>query len=101
MHLLTFSIPPLLLDAYLCYKCYIDKVWLTDYWALCLFLHTCLIFITTSLWCYSEYIMINDAITNEKHAAVLQLATRRKLANREPCRKRYTDSLDTIVYDSE
>lgn len=84
----------ILVHAYVCYRCFVETVWLEKYWAGVLVVHAVLSIITIVMWNFGEYRMLLDTkaqtrssryqtIFNEHDAAaVLQNATRRKLATR-------------------
>ncbi len=85
MDYLTCAIIPMILEAVLCYQCFVEPVLLTKYWALVLIAHAILCAMAIIFWIYDEYYMVSGVTSpNETHhAAVLQAATRRKLSLRD------------------
>ena len=92
MDYLTCAIIPLIFEMGLCYMCFMDTVWLTKYWAVTLAVHATLCTMTVIFWIYYEYKTVHQVMNQNRivpvwedadHAAVLQMATRRKLASRE------------------
>ena len=91
---MNISIVPLMMHAYVCYRCFVETFWLEKYWVGVLVLHATLSIITIAMWTFGEYRMLLDTkaqthsrryqtIFNEEDAAaILQNATRRKLAKR-------------------
>ena len=89
MNCFKCAIVLVIFELIICYKTFIEPIWLTTYWALTLGVHAILCTLIIILWTYEEYHIIQIARnrnritpTSEDYAAILQQATRRKLSTR-------------------
>jgi len=63
---LNIATIPLAVHMYICYKTFVEPIWLTKYWALVLIAHTFLTLLTIVLWCFAEYRILWDSKAQER-----------------------------------
>jgi len=64
--LLNLTLFPLGIEIWICYKCYVEPIWLEKYWAGVLIVHTFLTLLIITVWNIGEYRMAWDTKAQER-----------------------------------